>query len=77
MARADLRGQVDALHALMIGRDPDLTVLIDIDPGEGLARAAARGADEARFEGFGESLQERLRAGFLALAREPIPRALP
>lgn len=70
MGRADLRGQVDALHALMIGREPDLTLLIDIDPREGLARAAARGGDEARFEAFGEGLQTRLRAGFLALAEE-------
>ncbi|MDZ7710631.1 MAG: dTMP kinase [Roseovarius sp.] len=70
VGRADLRGQVDALHALMIGCEPDLTVLIDIDPREGLARAAARGGDEARFEGFGEGLQARLRAGFLALAKE-------
>ena len=70
VGRADLRAQVDALHALMIGREPDLTLLIDIDPREGLARAAARGGDEARFEGFGEGLQTRLRAAFLALAEE-------
>jgi len=70
VGRADLRPVVDALHALMIGREPDLTVLIDIDPGEGLARAAARGGSEARFESFGEGLQARLRAGFLALAGE-------
>jgi dTMP kinase len=70
VGRADLRGLVDDLHALMIARDPDLTLLIDIDPGEGLARAAARGGAEARFESFGEGMQARLRAGFLALAGE-------
>lgn len=70
VGRADLRPVVDALHAMMIAREPDLTLLIDIDPGAGLARAAARGDAEARFEAFGEGLQARLRAGFLALAGE-------
>jgi len=70
VGRAELRAQVDELHALMIGREPDLTLLIDIAPDEGLARAAARGGAEARFESFGAGLQARLRAGFLALAGE-------
>ena len=70
VGRAELRSLVDKLHALTIGREPDLTVLIDIDPAEGLARAAARGDGEARFEGFGAGLQARLRDGFLALAEE-------
>jgi dTMP kinase len=70
VGRADLRPLVDRLHAMMIGREPDLTVLIDIAPDAGLARAAARGPAEARFEAFGLGLQERLRAGFLALAAE-------
>lgn len=70
VGRADLRPVVDELHALMIAREPDLTMLIDIDPREGLARAAGRGGGEARFEDFGEGLQNRLRAGFLALADE-------
>jgi dTMP kinase len=68
VARADLRAAGDTLHALMIAREPDLTLLVDIDPREGLARAAARGGAEARFESFGVDLQERLRAGFLDLA---------
>ena len=41
-ARADLRTLVDELHALVIGIEPDLTLVIDIDPAEGLARAARR-----------------------------------
>lgn len=67
-ARADLRDLVDRLHALTIGHDPDLTVLIDIDAQTSLARAVARGGDEGRFESFGLGMQERMRAGFLALA---------
>lgn len=70
LGRSDLRGLVDQLHGLMIGREPDLTVLIDIDPGVGLGRALSRGGAEARFESFGEGMQARMRAGFLALAQE-------
>ncbi|MEM6481308.1 MAG: dTMP kinase [Pseudomonadota bacterium] len=70
LRRADLRRVVDDLHALMIGSEPDLTLLIDTDPERGLDRANARGGDEARFESFGPELQKKVRAGFLALARE-------
>lgn len=67
-ARADLRARVDALHELMIGREPDLTILIDIDAETSLERALARGGQEDRFEAFGLAMQTRMRAGFLALA---------
>ena len=70
LSRGDLREIVDTLHALMIGREPDLTMLIDMDPGAGLDRALARGTGEDRFEEFGESLQVRMRDGFLNLARQ-------
>ncbi len=70
IARGDLRAQVDALHALMIKRDPDLTILIDMDPARGLDRALARGGDEERFESFGTEMQARIRRGFLDLANE-------
>jgi len=70
LGRADLRGLVDRLHELMIGCEPDLTVLIDIAPDVGLDRALSRAGGEARFEAFGEDLQTRMRAGFLALAKE-------
>lgn len=70
ITRGDLRGLVDKLHALMIGREPDLTVIIDMDPAKGLARAKGRKGTEERFEDFGLTLQEKMRAGFLDLARE-------
>lgn len=66
----DKRAQVDALHALMIGREPDLTFLIDMDPDLGHARAKGRGGTEERFEDFGAALQHKMRAGFLALAED-------
>ncbi len=64
-----LRKVVDDLHALMIGREPDLTFIIDMDPSKGHARAKGRKGTEERFEDFGADLQVRMRAGFLDLAR--------
>ncbi|EPX84279.1 thymidylate kinase [Rubellimicrobium thermophilum DSM 16684] len=69
-ARADLRATVDRLHALMIGQDPDLTLVIDMDPRRALARGLARRSGEDRFEDMGLAFQERLRTGYAALAAE-------
>ena len=68
ISRGDLASVVDRLHDLMIGVEPDLTFLIDIDPAEGLARATARAGAEMRFEEMGLGVQQRARAGFLNLA---------
>ncbi|MCB2116042.1 MAG: dTMP kinase [Rhodobacteraceae bacterium] len=70
LSRGDLRATVDTLHALMIGREPDLTYVIDMDPELGLARARGRQGSEERFEDFGAELQRKMRAGFLSLAAE-------
>lgn len=70
ISRGDLRGLVDNLHAMMIGIEPDLTFVVDIDPAKGLARAKGRNGREERFEDFGLPLQAAMRAGFLALAAE-------
>ena len=67
--RGDLRGTVDTLHAAMIGREPDLTFIIDMDPQIALTRGLARGSGEDRFEDMGLAFQETLRHGFLALAK--------
>ncbi|MEQ9696080.1 dTMP kinase [Shimia sp. SDUM112013] len=74
LSRGDLRGVVDQLHSLMIGREPDLTLLIDMDPATGLARAKSRATAEERFEDFGQALQDQMRKGFLSLAQEFEPR---
>ena len=68
ITRGDLRAAVDRLHDLMIGTEPDLTLLIDIDPETGLSRAVARQGSEQRFEDMGLAMQTAMRAGFLALA---------
>lgn len=53
------------------GLMPDLTVLLDLDPALGLARAASRGQPD-RLERADLAFHARVRAGFLALAsREP------
>ena len=69
-ARGDLRPFVDRLHEMAIGIEPDLTLVIDMEPGAALARGLARKSGEDRFEELGAAFQARLRDGFLALAAE-------
>lgn len=69
-ARGALRQTVDELHALMIGREPDLTFVIDMDPEIALARGLARSSGEDRFEDLGLAFQKKLREGFLNLVSE-------
>ncbi|WP_294925693.1 dTMP kinase [uncultured Paracoccus sp.] len=66
--RGDLRQTVDQLHQLMIGIEPDLTLVIDLPAELALARGTARGGAEVRFEDMGLPFQEKLRAGFRELA---------
>ena len=70
LSRGDLREKVDKLHRLMIGTEPDLTILIDMEPSVGLARAKGRQTAEERFEDFGQELQVKMRHGFLDLAQQ-------
>ncbi|WP_069299179.1 dTMP kinase [Neptunicoccus sediminis] len=69
-ARAELRTTVDRLHDLMIAQEPDLTFIVDMDPEIALGRGLARGSGEDRFEDMGLGFQEKLRAGFLGLAKQ-------
>lgn len=50
------------------GRVPDRTLVLDLDPALGYARATAAGAD--RMEAEGLAFQERVRAAYLRLASE-------
>jgi dTMP kinase len=70
LSRQNLRSLVDLLHREMIGLEPDLSLLIDMDPRAGLDRALARHDIDSRFESFGLELQQKMRTGFLALAKE-------
>jgi dTMP kinase len=69
-ARGDLRQLVDDLHAAVIGREPDLTIVIDMAPEDALRRGLARQSGEDRFEDMGLEFQIRLREGFLRLAED-------
>ena len=70
VTRGYLRDLVDKLDDAMIPRQPDITILIDLDPNIGLTRALERSNTEARFEDFGLEMQIKLREGFLNLANE-------
>ncbi|MFA5581049.1 MAG: dTMP kinase [Paracoccaceae bacterium] len=76
VTRGDLRAKVDLLHDAMIAQEPDLTLIFDLAPDIGLARAKARQGAEERFEDFGLAMQARMRAAFLDLAREFSSRCL-
>ena len=69
-ARGDLRELVDDLHAMVISVEPDLTVVIDMDPETALSRGLARNSGEDRFEDMGLDFQKKLSIGFRALAEE-------
>jgi dTMP kinase len=60
-----------ALHRMIGGSAwlPDRTFVLDIDPELGLRRAKARQDAEQRFEALDLDFHQRLREGFLALAR--------
>lgn len=58
-----------ALHDQAIGLWPDLTLVLLIDAAQGLARAAQRGAAEARFEAIGNAFHSRVQQFFTDLPR--------
>jgi dTMP kinase len=58
----------EALAEVALGSlRPDLTVLLDLPPEAGLARAAARG-ETNRYEALDPGFHARVRAGFRAIA---------
>lgn len=61
---------LEQLYRLLYGTfAPALTLLLDLPPEIGLARAQARGsAGESRFESLGLAYHQRIREGFLARA---------
>ena len=70
MRGVNLRNLVDTLNEKVIKFDPDLTIVIDINPEISLKRAKSRKIVEERFEDFGVDLQMKMRKGFLELAKE-------
>lgn len=63
------------LHEHAVGGDmPDLTIILDIDPEVGIARAKRRleetGADEGRMENMAMEFHRRVRQGYLDMAED-------
>lgn len=64
------REKIEKLHELVMGGlAPDLTVILDLPVDEGLNRAGSRGGKEDRYERMGKDFHQRLRDGFLDIAR--------
>ncbi len=64
------RAMLERLYDLAVGQfRPDLTLILDLPAEAGLARAAARRGSEMRFESLGRNFHERVRAGFLEIAK--------
>ncbi|MAZ03222.1 MAG: dTMP kinase [Sneathiella sp.] len=62
---------VQRIHDFAVGSfAPDLTFIFDIPAEEGLKRTMGRTHDEVRFEKMDLSFHERLRDGFLDIARK-------
>ncbi len=65
------RAALAELYRICVGDlKPDLTLILDLPVELGLARAAARGAGEDRYERMDHAFHERLRRGFLAIAAD-------
>ncbi len=63
------------LYKLIAGDfKPDLTIVFDLDPAVGLARAQIRNSHEQRFEQMDLAFHNRLRAGYLDLAKQDFER---
>jgi len=64
------RETIRRIHSAVLDDfEPELTLILDMDPKLGLERALARGTAENRFEKFGADFHERLRQSFLDIAR--------
>lgn len=69
------REAIEQIHALVLAdlpQDrirPDLTLILDLPVETGIARATARRDGEARYEGMALEFHQRLRQGFLAIAK--------
>lgn len=73
---ADLQS-LEQMYALAVGDlAPDLTLMLDLPVEAGLARAAARPDRGSRYERMDRAMHERLRAGFLEIAKQDPSRCI-
>jgi len=63
--------KVQMIHDVSVGDfEPDLTIILDIDPATGIARTQGRTNNEDRFEKMDLSVHERMREGFFDIAKK-------
>jgi dTMP kinase len=68
---------IASLHQLALGDfRPDLTLILDIAPEQGLARAKGRAGHETRFEEMDIAFHQRIREGFLKIAEREADRCV-
>jgi dTMP kinase len=68
---------IDALERSVVGSArPDLTLILDLDPAEGLRRAERRAQGGTRFEDMDLAFHQRLRSAFLAIAEREADRCV-
>jgi dTMP kinase len=61
---------IETIHRTTLGEfHADMTIIMDFAPAEGLARARLRDPDPSRYERFDLAFHERLREGFLTIAK--------
>ncbi len=64
---------VEQIHQIVVGEfKPLLTIVLDMDPNLSLQRAEQRGGREDRFEQKGLAYQQKVREGFLQIAKASI-----
>jgi dTMP kinase len=64
------RAPITALYQVAVGGfAPDLTLILDVPVEAGLARASGRSHAETRYERMDRTFHERVRTGFLEIAR--------
>ena len=69
--------RIAQIHAAALGSfEPDLTLVLDLDPAIGIERTVARGEDATRFERLENGFHQRLRQSFLDIAAADPDRCL-
>lgn len=76
VARGLGAAHVRALQKTAGTLEPDLTIVIDVEPRAGLMRTQRRGKAENRFEQFDAEFHHRLRNAFLQIARDESHRCI-
>ena len=65
------------IHELVVGSfSPDLTFVLDIPVEQGLSRAGSRNDEEDRYERMEIEFHERVRAGFIEIAKQESDRCV-